>query len=374
MKARATSWGTAVKESPMPVCATAAVNGAGLSSHQTWAFWRAELTPFAESPFRCSNGQRATMAHLQTLPVRCVGAERLLRLGRKAFSQLSPLLDRLPGESRVALAVGLSDRLAEQSDPLLTQHRRQVESELSAWLRAKFPHGIARFVPRGHASFAVALVEACSALSARSLDLAIVGGMETYYDPIAVRELVRQQRLFDLEDMDSMIPGEGAAFLLLARRDVMRHLSLPCLAQIEAAATDEEPGSMLSEVPCLAQGLSRAMRAITVRMKAERRQLEWVIGDVTNEEYRSHEWGLALPRSIAPGGLDTAGKDFFQVAVDRLRYDFIPECFGDLGAASMATAAVLAIESFGRGDPAERNCLITGSSVTRDRGAVLVTA
>jgi hypothetical protein len=45
-----------------------------------------------------------------------------------------------------------------------------------------------------------------------------------------------------------------------------------------------------------------------------------------------------------------------------------------MGAATMATAAVVAVEAFARGAPAASNCMLVASSVTADRGVVLLGA
>ena len=78
-------------------------------------------------------------------------------------------------------------------------------------------------------------------------------------------------------------------------------------------------------------------------------------------------------RALAPGGMD-GGKDFRPVAVDELPIDFLPLRFGDLGAATLPTAAVIASQAFVRGAPSASNCLCVGSSVGPDRGAVLLSS
>jgi hypothetical protein len=129
---------------------------------------------------------------------------------------------------------------------------------------------------------------------------------------------------------------------------------------------------MFAESPCTGSGLAQAMRTATSGLPASGRRLEWLLGDVTNESYRTQEFQLALPRAIAPGGLDSAGRDVQPVAEDDLRMEFLPMRFGDLGAATMPTAAIIASQAFVRGSPAGRSCLVVGSSVGSDRGAVLL--
>jgi 3-oxoacyl-[acyl-carrier-protein] synthase-1 len=226
-------------------------------------------------------------------------------------------------------------------------------------------------VPRGHAALACA-TEAFSEVAGGRVEVAIVGGVDTYYDSSVVDVLLEQERLFDGKNLDSFIPGEGAAFLVLTRPRLAQRQGLPAVARVEAVATGREPGAMFAEAPCSGNGLALAMQTATNHMRATKRNLEWLLGDVTNESYRTQELQLALPRAIAPGGLDTAGRDFHQLAADGMMMDFLPMRFGDLGAATMPTGAILAAQALGRGAPAVRECLIFGSSVGEDRGAMVV--
>jgi 3-oxoacyl-[acyl-carrier-protein] synthase I len=199
-----------------------------------------------------------------------------------------------------------------------------------------------------------------------------VGGVDTYYAPDVVDELLEQERLFDGKNLDSFIPGEGAAFLVLTRPRLAQRHGLPTLARVEAVATGQEPGAMFAEAPCTGNGLAQAMRTALSGLPASKRRLEWLLGDLTNESYRTQEFQLAAPRAVAPGGLDSAGRDFQPVAAEEVQMDFLPMRFGDLGAATMPTGMVLAAQSFVRGSPAARPCLVIGSSVGKDRGAILL--
>jgi 3-oxoacyl-[acyl-carrier-protein] synthase-1 len=365
-------WGGA-GEPPAPVvCATAAFNGVGLNPHQSWAFWRAQLSPFVESPFVCPNGERATMCLARTLPTKVVGSDRLLALARRALVQLEPALGRLPPGTRLGFGIGLSDRFSDGCGEVFRLQRQRLESGLTELVHARWPTAVVRMHPRGNAAFGFALLEAAAALNSRTLDAAVVGGVDSAYDGLAVERLLSQRRLFDTENVDSAIPGEGAAFVLLTRSDVARQAKLAAATLVEGAATDVEPSAGRPEVPNAAQGLASVMRTLTRSLKGRRQQLGWIIADVTNEDQRASEWMLALSRSLAPGGLDTAGKDFFQIAQDRIRADLLPECFGDLGACTMPTAVVLAAEAFVRGDPAPVRCLVAGASASAERSAVLL--
>ena len=201
----------------------------------------------------------------------------------------------------------------------------------------------------------------------------LVGGVESFHDPTAVELLLEEERLFDGTDPTVPIPGEAAAILLVARGELARSMRLPSMARVDSVAIDAEAPAT-AEQPPVGLALSRVLRALTQRLKKERRVLDWVLADVTAEEWRTREWTLAFPRSLGPGGLDTAGADYFAIAAPRLQLDLLPSQFGDLGAATLPTAAILACEAFRRRGTSARTAILSGASGGSMRGAVLLSS
>jgi 3-oxoacyl-[acyl-carrier-protein] synthase-1 len=345
---------------PVVVCATAAWNGLAASAYQTWAFRRAELTSFVETPFRCANGQRATMGQIRTLDPQSFGAKRLTAVGKRLMSSFEGLLRTLPPRTRIGMGVCLPPRMADGGAKVFRDQRAAIERELSRALEALEMQPIVRVEARGHASLAFVLLDAGAAFAQQTLDVVIVGGLDTYYDPDVVDELLARERLFDGESLDTFIPGEGGGFLLLARRDVARSLRWPILAELRAAATGMEPSTPFDDFPCTGAGLARAVQAATDPLREARWPLGWWLSDMTSESYRLHEFQLAFPRAAA--GLMSPESTL----------DFLPPQLGDLGAATLPTGIAVAIEGMQRGAPDVRHCLVTGSSVTADRGVVLI--
>lgn len=361
------------KRGEVGLCAMGAFNGLAFDAHQTWAFWRAEAVGVSEGPFRCANGTRATMLSARTLPPRLCGAERLVALVDGALGQLEAPLAQLRGAARLRLWLGLPERYGPEASKARAVERRHLEDHVKRWCERSAAGAPVIGVPRGAASLAFALAEACADVASGQVEAAIVGGVDTYHAPDVMDELMAQSRLFDGENLDSLIPGEGAAFLVITRPRVATSVGLSNLALVDAVGLGQEPGSLLSEAPCTGMGLTHAMRAATGGQRDPNWRLEWLLGDVNNESYRSTELQLALPRALAPGGMD-AGKGYRPVAVDDLPVDFLPLRFGDLGAATLPTAAIIASQAFLRGVPKATNCLCVSSSQGPDRGAVLLRA
>jgi 3-oxoacyl-[acyl-carrier-protein] synthase-1 len=342
------------------VCATTAWNGLATTPHQTWAFRRAEIAAHAETPFRLAQGQRATMIPIRTLPPRSQGVDRLLPVLRRLLAPLAARAAALGPRARVAIVLTLAERFAEGGRPAPGARRLEATAEGEA--RAAGVAAAVQSVARGHAGAAFALPAIASALGSGQLDAAILGGIDSYYDAEVVDALVAARRIFDGKEIDGFIPGEGGAFLLLARADVARQLHLGPVARLEGAAFAEEPAAADPDAPITGAALGAAVRALCDPLEAAGRTVDWWLTDLTHEPDRVREWELVLPRA-------TAG-----VSAGEPVLELLPPFLGDLGAATLPTAMAIAAEGFTRGDPRARTCLACASSAGPGRGSVLLSA
>lgn len=349
------------------ISSVCAFNGLAFTAWQSWAFRRAELTAFSESPYRLANGKRATMAPIRTLHPRASGIERLIPVGRVLFSQLQADLEKLPANARVGMVLVLPSRMGDAGERIFRRQRAVLEHELAASLIEAHPSRgdqwlSMRSLPTGQTGFAEALIESAAALEADVVDAVIVGGIDTGMDPDVVERLLIEERLFDGENLDSVILGEGAALALLTRRDVARQCAWPTLARLRSVAIGHELSTRANEVPCMGLGLSRAAMEATSSLRDARTPLDWWISDMNAEDRRVHEFQLAWPR-VAAGLMAPTSS-----------LDFLPMHFGELGAATMPTALAIAVEGMRRGAPSARTCLITASDDAHPRGVALFEA
>src|SRR5205085_1506015 len=116
------------------------------------------------------------------------------------------------------------------------------------------------------------------------------------FDPEVVELLLDKQQLFDGENLDSRVGGEGAAYFALATRSLARRMKWESLGQLEVAAVGFEPATLENQIPCQGVGLSTAGRLVSERLQSEQRTLDWWLCDLTAEELRVQELQLALPR------------------------------------------------------------------------------
>ena len=340
------------------VVATAVINGLGYSPHQVWAMRRAEQAALVESPFVLPDGTRATMAVVRSLPPRSHGEARIAAMSARLLDEALPTIAEL---GRVGARVGVWSCLPERwsvGDAATLRAARQAWDVASSVGLSADVHTVCE----GHSSAARAARDAGRALCSGRLDVAVILAVDTYYDPAAIARLLAEGRIYDGENLDGTVPGEGGALLVLSRRDVASRVACRPRAVLRAAAVVEEPAPFGSEAPCAARGSTAAAHAVTASLRRDREPLDWWLTDVTGEEHRQHELGLVVPR-VAEGLASPA----FAVEATAVH-------LGDLGAASMATAMVIATEAFGRGGPRASNCLITGASDGPMRGAVLLSA
>jgi 3-oxoacyl-[acyl-carrier-protein] synthase-1 len=336
-------------------------NALGTSTHQTWAFRRADVTSLVESPFRLSSGRRAILASIRTLPPRATGLDRLAPVIDAILAPHLARLQALGSGARVGAVLALAERFAEGAPPDRGAERQRAVALVERALSQAGLAPLMQVVTQGRAGGAAALLEAGAALASGSLDAVLVGGMDTHHDPDVLEALELEGRLFDGERPGGLVPGEGAAFLLCTRRDVARRAGWPLRLCVEGASFCEEPAARDPSAPRLAQGLTRALRAHADLLEAAGRDVDWWMCDLTHEAERVHEWQLAFPRAC--------------VGVSRgaPALDVLPPLLGDLGAATVPTALGIAAEGLSRGDPSGSTCLVAVSSRGAARGAVLAT-
>lgn len=225
--------------------------------------------------------------------------------------------------------------------------------------QAERPLELARskVIPAGRAGVMAALEEALAGLAARRYDQVLVGGVDTYLDLYLLGTLDLEERLKATGTFDGFIPGEGAAFLWLARPGTGARRGVPVLGKIEGAATAEEAGHRYSkQAPYRGDGLDAALKKLFAQ--APGGAIPTVYAGFNGENFMAKEWGVAALRHKK-----------------RLPDDIVMEhpadCVGDAGAAlgaMLVAVAALAVKGGDRKGPA----LVWCSSDLATRGAALV--
>lgn len=341
------------------LCLAQAMNGLGFTSHQTWALRRADVRAMTESPFRLPDGELASMAHVRVLPRDDVGAMRLYAILEQILSTPAQWLRGRVAPGRLGVVLALPYRHQGGGQERYRKERAQLERathELLGSIGVPFELHVEA---RGHAGPAHGLRWLGEQIGRDEIDVGLLVGVDTYYDPDIFDWLSDQKRLFDGHRIDGFIPGEGGAVIGLASARWQQAQGWSPLGRLEAIGTALEPVDP-SQGENLGVGLTAAIGAVSDHLAASERTVDWWLGDVTTEARRLREFQLAFPRVSA------------RVSHAQTVLEFLPEHLGDLGAATIPTGIAIATEAFLRGAPRARNCVLFAASNGPDRAAVLI--
>lgn len=265
--------------------------------------------------------------------------QRLLRLATPAIQQLAekletpvPLMlcgpEKLPGRRSV-----VSDKFLKY---LMLQSKVPIVLENSYVL------------PHGRASGLYALEAAMQLLESGKYSQVMVGGVDSFLDLYLLASLDIDDRVLAEGVMDSFVPGEAAAFLLLklADNDSSVKLYPPGLA--------DEPGHRYSQEPYKGEGLSDAVEEALLNIQAP--TIKTVFSSFNGENFNAKEWGVAAIRN--------------QQSLDS-EFNMIhpADCYGDIGAATGPVLMALASIGMQKGYY-QKPALVWVSSEIQQRAAV----
>jgi len=297
-----------------------AVSAVGLDAWSTAAAVRAGVAGFRESEL--------FTRHIEPLVMATVPDEHLepLRPDVAAAPGLTPRACRMIQLAAPALREAAAGR-AMAGVPLLLGLPEGTPADLLELicLQAGVPLDVRRSaaLPHGRAAGLVALGRAAELLGGRTPEMVLVGGVDTYYDGALLAELEAEGRVLVPDGMDGFIPGEGAAFLLLARSAAGDQ----ALASVLGAGTGEERGHLYSGTACTGEGLCAALDGLAGSEPVPASPT--VLAGLNGENVGSREWGIAAIRRRALFG-------------EPLRMEHPADCLGDIGAALGAMLLVIA--------------------------------
>jgi 3-oxoacyl-[acyl-carrier-protein] synthase-1 len=205
-------------------------------------------------------------------------------------------------------------------------------------------------------SGALALANACESLQGGRAEIALVCGVDSLLHNPTLRPLLSAGRLKSSATPSGLIPGEAGACFIVETAAHARRRKAEVLARVEAIALEQEDVPTGPEAPVTVTALGRALeRAQTAGGAA--RSFTRVLSDLNGERWRFLEWALAetrFPRLLAPG----------------TRHWHPADVLGDVGAAFIPLAVVLAARAFARGYAGTGPVLILASSERGERSAI----
>ncbi len=348
----------------------------GRSAMQTGFLLRTGVAAIAAVPLVDVEGEQITMCFDPTLDPYLTGDERAALLAGAALEEaLAPLGDAaLTMSQRLMLCMdqpysggsGSASGPSAPTPPYKTVEKGQITpgallyKKLELRLRELAPNMSIEMVARGSASAAFALAKGLEALAARQVDLLVVGGAHSDYDPAVMTVLQEQKRLFSPKNLDSFIPGECAAFAVVTREETARKLNLEATARIAGVGTGvAKARSDNDESAYDAAALVSAVRAASEELSEGELRAGWALTDLAFEMRRVHEWQTMITRTHKLWG-------------DPYHVDSPAQRLGHTGCASMPLALVLASEGWKRGFAPSAIAMAFAGSDGGERGAILM--
>jgi 3-oxoacyl-[acyl-carrier-protein] synthase I len=286
---------------PVSIVGFAACTSLGYSLEPTLAAMGANLSNFTDTSVPNGFGQPVVAASL--IDVDVSRGERLASLLRLGFEDASSLVSRY-GLRNVPLLVGLPSDLAPDEEQLLT----------SALADAPFVGDTAWF-PQGRASTFAALATAMDVVG-RSHRFVLVAGVDSLCAPAEVYALGRAGRVLS-PLTEGMIPGEAAAFALLARADDPL-VDAATSVRLEAVALERAATPFVEAQTVSGDALAAVFRALR---EGGARPVHRVIAAHSGEGYFGRSFAQAYLREV-------------EVMPEPLDVELIADRVGDVGAAA----------------------------------------
>jgi 3-oxoacyl-[acyl-carrier-protein] synthase-1 len=250
------------------------------------------------------------------------------------------------------VATPYPDRVATEEGAI-----EEVAEELREEIAEAFGFGSLEMVSLDHAGGLVGLARAVSLLDAGEQDVCVVAGVDSLLHAEFLHDLMEQRRLKTPMTSGGLIPGEGAAALVLERADRARRRGANVVGRLGSLALDREPMLLNPTEGLRAEALSRSIQEVLGAVDPA--TIHRVMVDLNGERWRFLEWSLAEARCL-----------------DRLpegwRLWHPADCWGDIGAASGVAHVALAARAFARGYGGNGGILICGSSIGGERAAATV--
>jgi 3-oxoacyl-[acyl-carrier-protein] synthase-1 len=335
----------------------------GLSALQVAMSCRAGLMDPQESHMIDRHGEPIAMCRIMTVSDRVQGMARFVALAAPALAEaLEPWRQAEAARRVAAQALPLCLALPHRTRPGLDP---KLPARLIPELALRAPVAIdqrASRVVTGCRGGGVAAFEAALELLQHGAPAVVVGGVDSYFDPDVLEHLDACRRLHGLETENGFIPGEGAAFLVLAR--VGSTAGLHRYARLLGAVTVAEPrpwdaAAPPEREPCLALGMTSAVERAVARAGTAERSIGWILTDVANERHRVDEWTFAWLRNEAAFEREAVHE---QPLLET----------GDVGAASAAMLVALASVRWQARCGVSPRALIAAHSDGPERGALVL--
>ncbi len=233
-------------------------------------------------------------------------------------------------------------------------------SVLAGWEQ---PVDLRAFSMTGNTGVAELIDAASRDLSAGAVELAVVGGVDSWIDASSLRWLEQRARLKSATASAGLAPGEAGGFLLMETVSGAQSRGAEIMAVLQSTVLDREENSHLTGKTSQGEALARVLVRTAPLADWSREAPPWVVVDQNGETYRAQEWGCALSRLVE-------NHPYFQAPVVWNPVISV----GETGAAAGVVQICMALQAFHqRYAPARQVALLAGAD-TEQRSATLLGA
>ncbi len=215
----------------------------------------------------------------------------------------------------------------------------------------------------GHTGVAEMIELAWHDLEAGVIDLAIVGGVDSWIDESSLTWLERRMRLKSPTMPAGLPPGEASGFLLIETDSHAKARRAPPLAALQSVILDQDTHPQLIAEASTGEALGRVISRTTALVDGSPGQHPWLVVDQNGEPYRAMEWGYALSRLVQG-----------QPAFHQPTLWYPVASVGDTGAATGIIQACMVIQAFVRNYAPARHVALLASAEAGQRACMLLEA
>lgn len=331
---------------------TGMVCSVGLTAESACAAMRAGITNFQELPYLDNQSEPIIGAMVPALPLDIKRGERLGELLAMAIADClkdnaSQFLENIP------ILVGLAEPDRPGGGAGLVN---EIFTRMNGKLGVRFHPQLSRTIAAGHTSGFEGLRIARELFKKPEVSACLVCGVDSYINASSLLWLDQHQRLKTVENSDGVIPGEGAAAVLITKQQSSNSV---IIAQVTGLGFAQEASAVLIDEPLLGLGLAEATKEALRETGIQLHEADFRISDVTGESYGFREQALSLSRIMR------SRKEAFPIWHSS-------DCIGDIGAASGTSQLVIYWHSIQKSYAPGKQAVCYTSAVQGER-AVAVT-
>jgi 3-oxoacyl-[acyl-carrier-protein] synthase-1 len=327
----------------------------GASLPASCAALHAGFDSFREHPFLIDKtGEHPVVARVPYLDGALDAPLRLLELVRPAAEEtLAPL----PGISP-ACEISIFIALPGERPGYSSTCSQEVQDRLLGTLNRHYIITIMESITGENAAGMEAIIKGYREIAQGKAEFCLVGGADSYLQPETLEWLDHHDRLHSQRDPWGIIPGEGAAFCLLASGEAVGKYNLESVGAFVGVGEAKDEPAYREEDIRTGKGLSTALGGALETLPEEDKVAQTVC-DLTGEIWRADDFGFTLSR-------------FSERFKDPSRVIAPASAWGATGAASAPFSFGVALHAGLRGYASGPCTLVCSSSATGERGALLL--